>query len=289
MLKAATRTMHYLVNSNLFISLAALCSVELTYVQLTGQLDLGPLSWLLFFGTWHTYIAQRLVRIDQRKKHQGSGMSYWLLDHKWYVRFMLVAGFIASTVCFFYLSLATQLSIVLLAVVSMLYALPVIYWKGTWMRMRDVGVTKPLILGLVWAVSTVWLPVMELGAEHNMDTYLLFLERTLFLVAICVPFDVKDMDFDQETMTYKTIPLMFGLKGTKLITWILLMACAALVLVRYQYMYAYSATALTGYMLALLLTAVLVERMSHKRDEYFFTFWMDGLLIVLPVLVIVLW
>ena len=289
MLKAATRIMHYLVNSNLFISLAALCSVELTYVELTGHLGLGPLSWLLFFGTWHTYIAQRLVRVDQRKKHHGAGMSFWLIDHKYFVRSMLVIGFVASAVCFFYLHLATQLSIVVLAVVSMLYALPVFYWKGGWMRMRDVGVTKPFILGLVWAVSTTWLPVMELGVVHTTDTYLLLLERTLFLVAICVPFDVKDMDFDNETMKYKTIPLLLGLNGTKLISWLLLAACAAVVLIRYYTMAAYSLTALAGYMLALLVTAVFVGQMSEKKDEYFFTFWMDGLLILLPVLVIALW
>lgn len=289
MLTAAARTMHYLVNSNLFISLAALCSVELTYVQLTGDLGLSSLSFLLFFGTWHTYLAQRLVRIDQRKQHQGSGMSYWLLDHKWFVRIMLLVGFTASAVCFVYLHLATQLTIVALAVVSMLYALPVFYWKGVWMRMRDVGVTKPLILGLVWAISTTWLPVMELGVAHTADVYWLMLERTLFFVAICVPFDVKDMDFDSETMKYKTIPLMFGLNGTKLITWLLLAACAVVVLLRHSLMDAYSLTALAGYMLALLVTAVLVGQMSQKKDEYFFTFWMDGLLILLPVLVIALW
>lgn len=289
MLKAATRTMHYLVNSNLFISLAALCSVELTYVQLTGTWGLGPLSWLLFFGTWHTYIAQRLVRIDQRKQHQGSGMSYWLLDHKWFVRIMLFLGFVVSAVCFFYLQLATQLSIVGLAVTSMLYALPVFYWKGQWMRLRDVGITKPIILGLVWAISTTWLPIMELGLEHNADVYWLMLERTLYLIAICVPFDVKDMDFDEATMEYKTIPLMFGLQGTKWVTWLLLIATAAVVLVRYYMFHAYSVSAVGGYMLGLVLTAILVGMMSQKRDEYFFTFWMDGLLIVLPLLVILLW
>lgn len=86
-------------------------------------------------------------------------------------------------------------------------------------NMRSSMFLKPLSIGAAWANATVLLPVLMDGSKsiHNhatmQRTYLQFLETTIYITALSVLFDIKDIEQDKTEGT-KTIPVIFGKNNT---------------------------------------------------------------------------
>lgn len=273
------------VNSNLFIALAAMGLTWQTCLQITYTICFDVLSVLVFLGTLHVYIAQRLVKLDSRKSYASAGMSLWLERHPVYVRTTLLVSFIGAAVCFFYLKRETQIGLIVMAVVSMLYALPLMFWLKGRPRLRDFGILKPFILGLVWAATTALLPMLQLGWPLGLNEVLIITERSLFIIALCIPFDIKDMAYDDATMTYKTIPLRLGVRKTLHLTVGMLLLALVVAVVRgvITDTVPYSETLI--YALTVFASIYLVYKTRENSDEYHYTFWLDGMLLLQPMLI----
>src|SRR5690606_9612993 len=80
--------------------------------------------------------------------------------------------------------------------------------------LRNIPGLKLFLIAIVWALSCVLLPILELetsilaGTTVN-DTILLITKRLLFIAAITVPFDIRDMYQDRNS-DLKTIPVLLG-------------------------------------------------------------------------------
>lgn len=69
---------------------------------------------------------------------------------------------------------------------------------------------KIFLITSIWSVSTIILPVIQAGNEIlTSRVILLFAERFLFIFAIAIQFDIRDMQADRRA-GLKTIPLLIG-------------------------------------------------------------------------------
>lgn len=110
-------------------------------------------------------------------------------------------GFLGALVLFVTLPWNWQWRIAFPAIVSALYAIPLIKWK----RLRDFGSAKVLWLSVGW----VWLcTVVPMSALGEMNWWLVF-ERLFFLVGLTLAFDWRDTEQDQMEGVI-TWPLRFG-------------------------------------------------------------------------------
>lgn len=186
-------------------------------------------------------------------------------------------GFLCALILFFTLPWTWQWRIAFPAIVSALYAIPLIKWK----RLRDFGSAKVVWLSVGW----VWLcTVVPLSAIGSLDWWIV-IERLLFLIGLTLAFDWRDTKQDQmeRVITWplrlgrrKTMWLSIGLlslsiccitqfKGLDLQHWIVAMALGlTTVMTMFFILFAYAKT---------------------RPHHLYYGFYMDGFLI-LPILFI---
>ena len=111
-------------------------------------------------------------------------------------------------------------------VLTALYSLPEILGKS----FRQIPVLKLITIGVSWSVMAVLLPhfIYEDGVyfsiksafhfSSNPDFQMLVLDLLkyiLFVIALCIPFEIRDLKYDAPTL--RTLPQLIGVEKTKYI------------------------------------------------------------------------
>jgi 4-hydroxybenzoate polyprenyltransferase len=133
---------------------------------------------------------------------------------------------------------------------------------------------------MVWAASCVLLPILEIDGKNAAtitinETILLFSNRFLFIAAITVPFDIRDL-FQDKSKELKTIPVIFGEKNSLLMCQILLVAYM-LLLFNFTEKIDGNFFALS---LSILLSGWLIFKSKWKKNEYYYFLFLDGTMIL---------
>jgi 4-hydroxybenzoate polyprenyltransferase len=279
-LKLLRRIGHYFLFGNIFIAACAV-SLLVTTCQLTGI----PFSWELgawvFLATFFLYNFDSLLPAKLQFAGSFSPRRSWVLAHRRQLAAsVLVAG--AAVLCIFFRAFQPNHFWLLLhlALISMLYSLPVVPRRNGWVLLRNIPLLKLFLIAYVWACVTVWLPLLAGGWDIGRgEGWHLFIQRFLFIFPLTILFDIRDVVKDEVTDTL-TLPRLVGVGRAKMIAWGILLAYLVLV----------SLTLSGSHRLALLLCGLVygvVIGLAHKgRSEYFYALAADGVL-VLPM--VVLW
>ncbi len=278
-----------LVNSNVWVALGA---AGLTFA--TDVLAGINLQWqlyaLVFSATLITYNLQRLASAEKRQALNFPGNSEWINANKAYI---YISSAVAIAVCFygyFHLNDWQKTALVLLSVVSVLYALPVIPTPKGWIRLRDFGITKPIVLGITWGLVTAGLPLLGMGDNRqlppsNHHEALLVISRCLMMIGICIPFDIKDMAFDRATMAYPTLPIKFGVKPTLIIATIFSMT-GFTAFAFWWLRSAWGWPVLLAVLISLIIELWLINRTKENSPNWYYGFVLDGLMILHSILLV---
>lgn len=146
--------------------------------------------------------------------------------------------------------------------------------------LRHIPYLKLYLIGLTWAVSLVALPLVhtfgwEVLAEKR--SILMLLECFTFIVAITIPFDIRDHMLDPEG--FQTLPQRIGLAGSRRIATIWMigsMVCSTWLMVEGAYPSLY----LTGLAVSNVAATALILRSTEHRSELFYTGWIDGTIVL---------
>ncbi|MBY0424525.1 MAG: UbiA family prenyltransferase, partial [Cytophagales bacterium] len=84
-------------------------------------------------------------------------------------------------------------------------------------RLRDLPYMKIFSIAFVWSASTILLPMAKYPEYVAFGHWAgIFVERFVFVFAITIPFDIRDMEEDRKS-GIKTIPLLLGVKHSLLV------------------------------------------------------------------------
>jgi 4-hydroxybenzoate polyprenyltransferase len=106
----------------------------------------------------------------------------------------------------------------------------------------------------------------------------LLLDRFLFVLAITIPFDIRDLKFDKNEI--KTIPMVFGIRGAKKIAF----ACLFLSVVAVMYQYLFldlSYYFFVSHALTCAIAFLFVKYSETSNKDFYFSFFVEGLSIML--------
>jgi 4-hydroxybenzoate polyprenyltransferase len=130
-------------------------------------------------------------------------------------------------------------------------------------------------------MSTVLLPILE--AQHAYltnislrDTTILIAKRFLFIAALTVPFDIRDL-FEDKLSGVKTVAVMWGEKNAYLFCQILLAGYIVLLFIFRNNGFNPDFWALT---ITAILTGWLIFKSKWEKNEYYYFFYLDGVLIL---------
>lgn len=97
-------------------------------------------------------------------------------------------------------------------VISLLYFLP-------FSNLRSIPFLKSFIIGLVWTLICVIAPLELTGISNEKINF--SIGQLLFISALCVLFNIRDVEQDIRSKTY-TIPVLYGVKVAKIFALLLL-------------------------------------------------------------------
>ncbi len=258
--------------SNLFIACCAVAMTWQTQLLLGQELAFTPLVGLVFCATLVIYALHRVVGMSKVKDFLDVERFHVIQTYWSHISFYAVLAVIGGAVCFFYLNLSTQLALVLPALFSIAYVLPFLGKKRE-KRLRDVHFIKIFLIAIVWAYVTVLLPAIELDIWQEKRIWLMFVERSLFVFCITLPFDIRDLKVDKHN-NVNTLPAKLGLTNTLRLAFLLMTIFVVLCFVNYSSISS----------LALLISAVstyfLIYFSPQFTHDYYFTGLMDGTMII---------
>jgi 4-hydroxybenzoate polyprenyltransferase len=188
---------------------------------------------------------------------------------------------------FLLLSIESRILLIFLGILSFLYGIPLFSLGGLKFGLRNIPGLKPFLITLVWTMSCVLLPVLEAQDLHTADismrdTTILIAKRFLFVAALTVPFDIRDL-FQDKQFGLKTIPVAWGEKNAYLFCQVLLAGYIVLLFLFHNNGFNSDFWALTS---VAFLTGWLIFKSKWEKDEYYYFFYLDGVLILQYVVLI---
>lgn len=275
------KIVNLILYSNLWIGLCALSMVLQTDFFLYGHFVFTSYAGLVFTATLFLYAIHRIVGLKKVKPFQNNGRYLVISTFKSHIS---IYAFLAGAASFFFflqLSIGVQISLVIPAILSLGYVLPV--W-GNKRRLRDFNFIKIFLIAIVWAWVTVLLPALEAEKSIDLTICLMTIERACFIFAITLPFDIRDIHIDQHTGV-KTIPNTIGIQCSKYLAIATLLFMLALVYSNFQLAF-YSINAVVAFILSIFITYGFVHFSEQEQHDYYYTAGVDGMMLVQAFLVI---
>jgi len=280
----------FLLWSNAVIAAGASGCVLRSWQLASASAEMGPPPWSFATGigaaTWLAYTWQRQVKSTRenglRKDHQ-----HWLKRHQQsltVVSAVLVP--LAAVALAPYAPSPLNTSSLLLIVGLVLAGMLTLFYPGlpgTWgskYALRRLPRMKLLWIGATWALITAaWPAWVQAGTAPfiSWNTGLMMAERGLVIMALTLPFDIRDREWDPPEM--RTVPQQWGVLGAKCLAVVMLAAAGAATLA----IEGTTATACIG----IAIMVPMVAAAGARRMPWYYalldaTLLLDALLILTP-------
>ncbi len=275
-----TRIATIIVYSNAWIAAGAALLTAQTY-WVSGLEANSDLVIFVFCATIATYNFQRLIRFSVWSARIDSERIHWIIRSRIALMWLITAG-LAGAMFFAFRSLLWlhYWMLIPLGIIALLYALPFIPLNKKWMALRDLPVTKIFWIAGTWAVVTAILPLL---GHRSIDVgwNLLVIERFFFLLAITIPFDTRDMQYDDPAQ--KTLPQLIGIRNSGWLAQFCNLFFVAMIIINYRLGW-YSTGVAQALIASAVITGVLLVFSFKRRKEPYYSGLVDGLTLLQPVM-----
>jgi len=272
------RFLDFILFSNIFIACCAMAQGALTYLLLNTQPNLTVIA-LLGCSTLSLYNFSMILARPKKPLSSPHRRVHWIYSHYKLVLFLTALSSVALIPLLLQLSLNTIILLSLTGLLALSYNFPLFKGASNRFGLRNLPGAKLFIIAMVWALSCVCVPIIELkssGISVSLtDLLLLTVKRFLFVTAITIPFDIRDL-FQDKQYNLKTLPVILGEKKAYLLCQSLLILYVIFLLIFVNHL----TFATIGLILVTLLTGWLIFRSRWEKNEYYYFLFLDGTLIL---------
>ncbi|PZU89338.1 MAG: hypothetical protein DI529_04770 [Chryseobacterium sp.] len=124
---------------------------------------------------------------------------------------------------------------------------------------RKIPLLKVFYVGLTWALINSWLILPEFD-------YPIFLISWLFISALVLPFDIRDMNNDDVV----TFPILIGVQKTKFLAYLLVFISGLLGVFYLDLEFE------IYFFLTIIITFILIYFSENSNQESYFSFWVES-------------
>lgn len=261
-MKFLKRVFAFYINASIHVALAVLSLLAITVLEY--HLVIPIELWLfVFLGALTGYNFVKYAKVAGLH-HRSLTQSLKAIQIFSGICFVLLA-FIA-----FKLSIQTLMITAAFGLATFFYAVPFVRHKN----LRNFSGLKIFVVAFVWAGVTVIVPVVASEETISLDILLTFLQRILIVVALILPFEIRDVPYD--ALNLKTLPQQVGVRNTKLLGLAVLLICLV-----FEF---FKQDSDVAYIVSLLIFSVFMGwfLITSKTDQnrYFASFWVEGLPII---------
>ncbi len=261
---------NFYINASIHVALAVYAFVRITELYLGLRYN-ENLDCFIFFGTITGYNFIKYAGIA-KLYHRSLTENLKIIQVFSLVCF-LVTLFYASK-----LSLQTLLFFIPLGLITLLYAIP--FLSGFSKNLRNIGSLKIFVISIVWALTTVLLPVIDIQKSIDLNLTLKIIQRMLFVIVLTIPFDIRDLKFDHRKL--QTLPQVLGVERVKKLGFILLGFTVVL-----EFFFTPNMSFKSVYLVVFLLSLILLQRAKRKQTKYYASFLVEAVPIIWLLLLFV--
>jgi 4-hydroxybenzoate polyprenyltransferase len=282
-MKALIRAIvNFYIYSSLHISLAASLFVLEVFVLLRIDIDWNYIL-LVFSATMFIYSIHRVIGLKKVEDKSSSGRYKIIKTFKSHIIFYACISLVGIACIGVLLPIEYYYFLIPLGVISLLYTLPVF---GQGRRLRDIGYLKIFLIAFVWAYIALGHNLNDHMLDRKLIVYLILLERFLYILAVTLPFDIRDIEIDQK-ISVNTIPSYLGIHRTYVLVNTLLLICYVLSLAVCNFLNILTVTTAILMGLSLLSTYTLIVISKGKDSDYYYSGLIDGAILLKSIIVII--
>lgn len=250
---------NFYINASIHVALAVFSLVRITELYLDLPFNKN-LDFFIFFGTITGYNFIKYAGIA--KLHHRS-----LTKNLKIIQFFSLICFLLSLFFASKLKLQTLFYFLPLSLLTLLYAIP--FLNGFSKNLRNIGTIKIFIIALVWALTTVLLPVVDVQKSIEIKTVLLIMQRFLFVIVLTIPFDIRDIRFDYRSL--QTLPQVLGIERAKKLGFVLLGITIVL-----EFFVTPNVNFKTVFLIIFFILLTLLQRAKRKQMKYYASFLVEA-------------
>lgn len=247
-----------------------------------------PFSWtpevaVLVCGTLFVYPFHRVNGLKSIPDASKMERHYFAQNHSVFIYGLSLVGLIGAGYYTLQLSLNDWLLLIPVGFISVAYILPIVPQNGKWIKIRELPYLKVFFIAVVVAYLTVVFPL-----QKNIDwkglTFLAF-SRSLFLIAITIPFDIRDYGIDK-LQGIQTLPVKFGIEKSKSIAVFINIFFTLFSFVQFFSLGLISLAVFFAFWISETYADVFIKKADPTKSEHWFSIYVEGAILVQTALVV---
>ena len=196
----------FLVYTNTMVALSAFCFYKIT--ETIFQFHDNYIGYFIFFSTLFCYNYMRYFHFLKLKSVKY--LPVWVCVNK---NVIYCISFLSAFLSLYFMLLLglSFVKLIMPVLCILVFYTPGVKISGVQYGIRNIPMLKIFIISSVWVYVTLLLPLIHNAESFNIIVVNHVFQRFLFIIAICIPFDMRDMNVD----TIKTIPNTIGIAQSK--------------------------------------------------------------------------
>jgi 4-hydroxybenzoate polyprenyltransferase len=267
--KAGKKVANILLDFNIFIAICAVALVLTNQITVTNELHFDDSCWFIFSVTMFTYFCL--------KRFGFHATGHFTFKNCKAVRIAFYISLAATIFFFFLLPVHAKIVFLMLLAVTAVVGFIKLPFTKPRITLNDLSFFRIVFVAVAWSVATVVIPLSKQSDRTDLMIFLM-LRSFLFILAITMAFDIKDMQEDRQN-NFDTLPLAIGVSNTKLIAQAVLFLLLSINTAQYFFFHI-QFTNMMAINLSVLLAIVIIQLAEEETADWWYYFVLDGLMIM---------
>jgi 4-hydroxybenzoate polyprenyltransferase len=268
-----------ITHSNSYVAIPVVAIGAATYLSIGSfDFDINYLAFL-FFSTLLLYPLHRLIGVKMTIPVEFTKAQRAVDSKPLLTQVAAGIGLIGTLYFIWKIDFYTMQLLAPLGLISIAYSVPMIPTLNGWKRLRDIQGIKIYAISLVVSFTTSTIPLLLLGNVPVSDIVLLGTQRFIFILAITIPFDVRDAIMDKR-WDLKTIPLIIGNANAINLAIGLVNFTTILAIGQFYYSHIFGVEIILAILLSNLWTSFILWKFRENNSALYNAFLVEGTMVV---------
>jgi len=271
-----SRIVNFFINSNIFVAFSAFCLYKVS--ELLFNYDNSVIGLFVFFSTLLAYCYMKLPIFKNTYMYSKSCDSVDYHKSNYFFFFF-------SLLFVIFLSFSLGLKFIKLLIppilISIIYPLTISINSKVY-GVRSIPFLKIFLISFTWSYVTLMLPNFYYKIPLDYFVFSSFFERFCFILAVAIPFDIRDYSYDR----IRTIPNEIGVNNSKIFSWFCLFLMQVSFIIN-----AIHGNLTVAIFFALFISieicSVFIYLTNTARSSYFYSILVESLPIIMYFLVLI--
>jgi len=250
---------NFYVFSNLHVALATFCLVKITLLNI--GISESKTAWFVFFSTLLSYNTIRFLRL----KNINNWYNSWFKKNLKFLYLIVGVSFISILFLSFQLRLKTIILLIPFSLAILFYTFPMEKYS-----LRNIAGLKLFLIAFSWAGITVLFPLVQNYISLRFADYLTFIQRFIFVIVITIPFDIRDMKYDNSSL--KTLPQQLGVSKTKIVGVLLIVLFIIIEVIKSN-----GDQSVWSTLIISIISGILLVKSTKNQSKYYSAFFVEAL------------